>query len=308
MTPAAETQAPPSPPMAHAGPLSSLCGDLELSSEKATDVILGYLNFFALGAPGNWATGDAPGGFLCTNNGIRALLKLLKELISFIESKDCLQAHTMAADEILEKVKPYVEPLVKFFANADPVEVKGFRSRQALDGVKKNCFGMMGVISESKPDFTNQELKDHLASRDIEGTSISRKLIDEVNVILFKDVLTKLRAHYGEDKDTWWWQGIPPQTRDKCDGQVNRDNGLKERWQYLSLADYQTIIPKSWELFEEQYNLFGKNNKPDKISWIGRINKIRQTTHHPEKGIISKDEVVYVKDVHRMVLNKIQKA
>jgi hypothetical protein len=165
---------------------------------------------------------------------------------------------------------------------------------------------MMGIINDAKPEFNNKELQDYTSSRDKEGTNIARQLIDEINLILFDDVLNKLKESYGTDKDVWWWKGIPQATREKCDVQVNRDNGVKERWQYLSLADYQTIIPHNWGLFEKQYDFGGKGKKADKVSWIGHINKIRQTTHHPEKGIIAKEEVAYVKEIHASVIDKIR--
>jgi DGQHR domain-containing protein len=292
---------PPHAAMIQPGPFSTPSGDLELSTEKAADVISGYLSWFALGVPGNWSLGDDKGGFLCTNNGLRALLRLLKELIFFIEKKDYVQAVNLEAEYILEKIKPYVDPLVAHFANAELDEIQTFRSRQALDGVNKNCLGMMGIISEAIPDFTNQELSEYLSSRDKEGTNIARGLIDQINMILFNDVLTTLKTEFGEVKDAWWWQGIPATTREKCDAQVNRDNGTKDRHQYLSLSDYQTIVTNNWLLFDKRYDFGEKGKKADKVSWIGHINKIRQTTHHPEKGLISKDEVAYVKSIFEKV-------
>ena len=84
---------------------------------------------------------------------------------------------------------------------------------------------------------------------------------------------------------------------------MNRDNGEKQRFQYLALADYQTIVvyEQNWPLFEDRYDFEGKGKKADRVRWIGRLNKIRQTTHHPEKGLISKDEVLFVKDTHSKV-------
>ena len=237
--------------------------------------------------------------------GLRALFRLLKELIGFIETHYELRAYTLDAEDLVERVTPLVAPLVDFFQNADPSEIQNFRSRQALDGVKKNCLGMMGIIAEANPEFTSKELEEYLSSRDKEGTKVARELIDKVNLLLFQDVLQQLKEHYGEIKDAWWWKGIPQATREKCDAQVNRDNGVKDRWQYLSLADYQTIIPHNWELFDKRYDFGDKGKKADKVSWIGRLNKIRQTTHHPEKGLISKEDVDYVKTIYAHVTEKI---
>jgi DNA sulfur modification protein DndB len=296
---------PPHTHITQSGPFSVPSGDLELSLEKAADVISGYLNWFAQGVAGNWTLGDDKGGFLCTNNGLRALLRLLKELIFFMEKKEYVQAVNLDADYILEKIKPYVNPLVMYFANAEADEIQTFRSRQALDGVNKNCLGMMGIISEALPDFTNQELSEYLNTRDKEGTNIARGLIDQINLILFKDVLDTLKSEFGTTKDAWWWKGIPANTREKCDSAVNRDAGIKDRHQYLSLADYQTIVTNNWTLFDKKYDFGEKGKKADKVSWIGHINKIRQTTHHPEKGLISKDEVTYVKGIYDKVIASI---
>lgn len=299
-------QTPPNVGYIDLGPLSHSSADLEHTTEKAADALAGYLDLFAKGVPGNWQLGDAKGGFLCTNNGLRALLRLFKALISYVEERYHIKASDMDAEDIVEKVAPYVKPVIDFFENADQSEIQVFRSRQALDGVKKNCLGMMGIITEVHPEFTNSELKQYLDSRDKEGTTISRKLIDEINLILFADVLNTLKKNYGTANDAWWWQGIPQSTRQKCDEQVNRDNGVKARWQYLSLADYQTIVINNWTLFDKRYDFGDKGKKADKLSWIGHLNKVRQTTHHPEKGLISKDDVAYVKKIYDLVKEKIE--
>jgi DNA sulfur modification protein DndB len=301
----AVVQSPPGMAVIQAGPMSHLSGDIELTTEKAADVLVGYLNAFAKGAPANWQLGDSKGGFLCTNNGLRALFKLLRELIVFIERTEHLDASSLESTELIEKVTPYADRLAAYFDKADPTEIQRFRSRQALDGVKKNCLGMMGILAESFPEFTNKELRDYIDTRDKEGTSSARQQIDEVNEILFNDVIKSLRNHFGETKEAWWWKGVPATTREKCLQQQNRDDGTKEVWQYLSLADYQTIVPSNWDVFEKRYDLYGKGNKTERVRWIGRLNSIRQTTHHPEKGLISKDDVATVREIHALVTQKI---
>jgi DGQHR domain-containing protein len=300
------TQSPPNLPRIQSGPLSDSSGDLDLTTEKAADVFSGYFDIFAKGVPGNWQLGDAKGGFLCTNNGLRALLRLLKELITFIERNDHIKMESMSAEDVVEKVAAYTTPLVEFFTNASPDVVQNFRSRQALDGVKRNCLGMMGIIGEKRPEFQTPELQNYLDSRDKEGTTIAHNLIDEINLIVHKDVLDQLKKSYpiGEE----WWLKVPLNTRKKCDEQWNNDNGAKSRWQYLSLADYQTIVTSNWELFDKRYDFgdTGKSSKKaDKVSWIGHVNKIRQTTHHPEKGLISKEEVAWITEIHAQVMRNI---
>jgi hypothetical protein len=207
----------------------------------------------------------------------------------------------MDAEDIVQKVTAYAAPLVEYFKNASSDEIKNFRSNQALDGVKKNCLGMMAIISESDPTFTNPELKQYLGSRDKEGTKIARELITEINLAIHNDVINQLKKSYGDS----WWIKVPLSTRKKCDEQWNNDNGAKERWQYLSLIDYHGIVMNHWEAFEDRYSFGDKGKKSDKLAWIVEINRIRQTTAHPEKGLLSKDEVAYVKEIRARVAEKI---
>ncbi|MDZ4200550.1 MAG: DGQHR domain-containing protein [Gallionella sp.] len=302
------TQSPPNPPMVQPGPLSDLSGDLDITTEKAADVLAGYFDMFAKGVPSNWQLGDAKGGFLCTNNGLRALLRLLKELIAFIESREHVKFSDIDANEILEKVAPYIEPLVDYFANAAPSDIQNFRSRQALDGVKKNSFGMMSIISSAKPEFSNKELQEYLSTRDKDGTAEAAVLLREVNDILHKDIVKTLKDNFGEK---WFMESVPKNIRSKCLEMYNEEgSAAKEYHQYLFLIDYQTIVLQHMSLFEKKYRLDAdaKSSKTDKVNWIGKLNEIRKTTAHPEKGLISKDEVEFVRKVHALVKERIMSA
>ncbi len=283
-----------------AGPLCHQSGDDDASCEKAVDVLAGFLQLFAAGAPGHWAAGDAKGGFLCTNNGLRALFRLLSEIIDYVEYHEHVRALDLDSVDVLELVSPLAMPLADFFAAADPAQVQAFRSRQALDGVKQNCLGMMGIINEKIPEFTKSELKDYIATRDKEGTTVAGHLIQQINAALFSDVLQRLKERFG-DKG-WWWEGIPESTRNKCTEQQNRDKGEKEAHQYLTLADYQSITTVNWELFKH-YDFENKGKKG--FSWIAKINKLRQTTVHPEKGLLSFDDVSYVRQIHGLVMERL---
>ena len=157
---------------------------MDLTNEKAADVFTGYLGVLANGVPVHWKLGDAKGGFLCTNNGLRALLRLLRELITFVQHKDGVQLLHLDTQAILQKVSPYLAPVVDYFKAADATEVQAYRSRQALDGVKQNCLGLMGIIGESMPEFSTPELKEYLGTRDKEGTNIARRMVVEINEII----------------------------------------------------------------------------------------------------------------------------
>lgn len=167
---------------------------------------------------------------------------------------------------------------------------------------------MMAIIHSSNPDFDPIEVKAFIESQDAEGTRQAREMIDEINRIIFDDVISKLKDKYGTLKDSWWVNGVSKNVRNECDKQFNESDGERERWRYLYLINYLEIVlyQDNWELFKDQYNFYGKGKKADLVRWIIRLNKCRQVTHHAEKGPLSRNEVAFVRRVHELVKEHIE--
>lgn len=170
-----------------AGPLAHSSGNAELTCEKAAHAVVKYLALFAEAVPEHWALGDDKGGFLCTNLGLRALSRLLRELMSFAEGHEYVQLAFLEPDDIVEKTRPYVAPLVAFFKSADAADIQAFRSHgSSLASVTQNCFQMMTIINEALPQFTNGELREYMSTIDKEGTKVAMTLLQEINKNAFR--------------------------------------------------------------------------------------------------------------------------
>lgn len=285
------------------GPLGTLSDDSAAMMKKASDSLSGYFALFANGVPEHWALGDAKGGYLCTNLGLRALLVLLRKLIVFIE-RDGTRVVSLEAEDIVELIRPFAQHVVDYFHDASPADVARFRNRgSSLASVDQNALQMMAIIRTTDPSFDLPEVKRYIDSQDAEGTRQARVMIDEINQILFDDVLTTLKAKFGEERDAWWLSGVPKAIRIEADKNYNNDNGEHERWRYLFLIDYLGIVlhENNWELFKDRYNFYGKGAKATLVRWIGKVNKARTVTHHAEKGPLSRERVEYVRRVHELV-------
>ncbi|WP_394654059.1 DGQHR domain-containing protein [uncultured Sphingomonas sp.] len=286
-----------------AGPLGDLSDDSTRMMDKATAALSRYFALFADGVPEHWALGDAKGGYLCTNLGLRALLVLLRKLIVFAE-RDGTRVVTMDADELVALVAPLANHVVAYFSNASPSDVARFRNRgSSLASVDQNALQMMAIIMSADPSFNLPEVRQYIESQDAAGTRQARVMIDEINQILFDDVLATLKARFGEEKDAWWLSEVPKGIRIEADRNYNNDNGEHERWRYLFFIDYLGIVlhDQNWELFKDRYNFYGKGAKASLVRWINRVNKARTVTHHAEKGPLSRDQVEYVRRVHELV-------
>ena len=296
-------------PMIVPGPLAEPSVDSKLTMNKATAALAGYLQLFSSELETHWGLGDDKGGYLCTNLGLRALTQLLRRLITFVEKKEDVRATTLDADDLIERVKKYARPVIEYFRTADSNDIARFRNRgSSLLSVDQNCLQMMAIIHSSNPDFDPIEVKAFVESQDAEGTRQAREMIDEINRIVFDDVISKLKDKYGTLKDSWWVNGVPKNVRNECDKQFNESDGERERWRYLYLINYLEIVlhGDNWELFKDHYNFYGKGKKADLVRWITKLNKCRQITHHAEKGPLSRDEVGFVRRVHELVKEHIE--
>jgi DGQHR domain-containing protein len=291
------------------GPLGHLSGDASSHIRRAQDVLQRYFDLFAKGAPSHWELGDAKGGYLCTNLGLRALLVLLRRLVAFIE-RDGTRVVSLAPEEFVDLLEPWTRPVINYFATAGTTEVALFRNRGSSKvGVDQNAMQMMAIIASARPEFDLPEIKAYLDSQDAAGTEQARDMIVEINQILYDDVLATLRAKYGEIRDAWWISGVPASIRNECDVRFNNEGDpTRDRWQYLLLIDYAKIVvhESNWELFKGRYNFYGKGAKGTLVRWIGKISKARNITHHAEKGPLSRNEVEYVRRVHELVKRHVQ--
>jgi DNA sulfur modification protein DndB len=288
------------------GPLADPAGNPSATMEKTVVAVSRYLGLFADQLEAHWRLGDDKGGYLCTNNGIRALLLLLRKVLTFLETKNGMKAGIMTADDIVEAVAPYIKHVVDYFADASATDIGAFRSRgSSLLSVSQNCFQMMSIINERESSFVTNELAEYIASRDIEGTKEAKDLIDEINRIIFNDVISKLKAKYGTVKDTWWIQGVTKSIRKACDDRWNESDGERERHQFLTFSNYPEILLNgdNWDEFKDYYSFpeKGKRKKTDQIAWIQKLTLSRNITHHAEKGPLRKEDVEYVRRVHRLV-------
>lgn len=270
---------------------------------KAVDVLSGYLAFFAEALPQHWNAGDLPQGYLCTNLGIRALLRVLKEICKHIANKEKLDLDMYDSEMVLGYIKPYVEPVIKYFDKTTPENLKSFKYSSKA-GVNNSSLSMLKFIHDEFSDFCPEELNKWLENIDEEGTQDAKLQLGEIQRKLFKVTISLLKKKHGELEEKWWWDGIPSKVREECLKQQNADQGAKAKEQYLYLIDYHSIASSDWELFKDYYSFSKDGGKAKQLDWLVRLNKIRQTTHHEEKWPATKDQVAFVREYHLKVMER----
>jgi len=276
--------------------------DLKITLNKAIQTIEHYLNLFKAKLNDHWKLGDAPGGFLCTNNGIRALLRVLKEILDHVEYENGEKLHRLKAEDLFKDIEKYTSPLLKYFKDLSAEEFTYYRNRTALKGVNQNTMRMLSEIHKTYPDFHPKKLEKYLEKIDEEGTEEAKKKIDEVSRRMYEFVIGTLIEKYD---DRWWYDGIPEGVREECARRQEKDKGAKDKEQYLGLIDYHSIAFQNWSLFQKYFTI-GKDGgkKKKKLGWLVKLNDVRNITHHPEKWPAEKEQVELVRKIHKHVMEK----
>ena len=245
--------------------------------------------------------GDAPGGFLCTNNGIRSLLRVLKEIFDHVEYENGEKLHKLKEEDLFNDIDKYTSPLLDYFAELGPEEITVYRNRTALKGVNQNTMWMLSKLHEKYPEFHPKKLKQYLEKMDEEGTEDARRMIDDISRKMYEFVIGKLKEKYGGN---WWYEGIPNKVRERCALEYERGKGKKEKEQYLKILDYQAIAHQEWSLFQEYFTISKEGGKEKKLNWLVKLNDIRNVTHHAEKWPVEKEQVETIRKIHKHVMEK----
>lgn len=283
------------------GPLSVSDPErIEQSLEKAVSVLSQCLLQFSNAIPNNWKLGDAPGGYLCTNIAIRAIFILIKDICDHVAKDTGSNLSQFTADELVKDIVPFLNPVVEYFKNANPPQIASFRKfGSSLGAVKQQSQGMGVFVRKEFPEFNPRGLQEYIDSRDEAGTADAAVLINQIGKIIFDYVIATLKREYGDVKDVWWTKGIPFEVRKKSGNLWEENNREMPEESYLYLVDYINIAHFNWDLMKDAFALGAKNeqNWKECLKWVKKLADIRTITHHPEKGVLTVDQVAYVREI-----------
>lgn len=255
---------------------------------------------FAAEMPNHWKTGDGPGGYVCTNNGIRALLHVVKDIADHIRQREGADLYLFNADETFATIKPYLQVLVNYLKSAPSQEILAFRRiGSSLTAVRQQAWGMEARINEQIPDFKPSGLQEYLESRDEAGTEEAGAKVTKIHRRLFDYVIGTLKKHYGTQNKAWWTQGIPLKIRQECTAEWEARNREGEEESRLYLISYIEICHNNWDLVKDVISLGtkDKDNRRVNTKWIKDLNEIRKITMHPERGVLTADQVTFVNEI-----------
>ncbi len=274
------------------GPLYE--GDSQKSVRRSVEILARYFSLFADALPDHWSRGNGEGGYLCTNNGVSALLLVLGAAIDHMDQYGPTKPWQQTPQELEDAIRPFALPIVDIFKKADLPEIRQYRRQVGNAGQRQAAFAMMAAIQAAKPGFNPDGLTDFIKSQDETGTNTARQLMPELQLTIHDATMALLRSLFGDEETGWWRKGVPEKVRTEVAArrETNPDGGAYD--QFFELLDYRSIASANWDAFAPYFAWGAAKGKDNQLAWFSRLTAIRNRIAHPERGTVSEDELAFI--------------
>ena len=188
--------------------------DWETTHNRTKLTIEKFLTLFSEGTPTSWSKERAAGGFLCTNLGIAALLRLFNSTLRFEKTNRVdLEFDQLSPDAIVGTVNHLITPVIDWFNDAKDSDMIAFRGRYGSGAPRAYELALTEIIHRVNNQFSPPGLTDYIQAHSNEAINQARQLVTEIEDAIRDVTMTILQNKYGEDSNNWWRQGVPQAVR-----------------------------------------------------------------------------------------------
>jgi len=275
---------------------------LDSTLDRATEVIAGYLQHYANYNDvlrRQWETGGGEGGYVSTNSGLIALIRILKTILDHLESKDCIETKRFKASDLVERIWKYQEPVCKFLANAHPSVISEFRGQYGEAGFRVCTFALLAEINKEFTCFDPPGLQQYIQSLNSKNNPVAYSLVSEIEIAAMNYVTVRLKAKFGEDISQWWHNGVPEKVRTPA---MQKGQNAGEYYHYerfLDFINWYEIISQNFELLGDLFTIDAKptDSKKKRLDWWVKANEIRRIVAHPPRGVATDEQIEYLRRI-----------
>jgi len=244
-----------------------------------------------------WSAGSGLGGFIAMNVGVSATIKTVDHIIDHLVKFENLHPEDMTAEDLAEKVFPYLLPVTEFVRKLDSDGVKKLRSYFGSGATEKVLMEFLHAINNEFPQFKpaglDQWIKEHTGVFNSPSWELGHKCIEP---LIHSFITSKLRMEYGDK--SWWIEGVPKDIQIKCSAARIEAGAAEPDWNFLNTIHYDSIITGNWSLLGTYFTPPGMENvkREKKLLWLNKLNAVRQRYSHPQRDTITEDEYEFLKE------------
>ncbi|ROR65797.1 DGQHR domain-containing protein [Agrococcus jenensis] len=265
------------------------------------------LDFLRDGLEAQWNLGRADGGFVFTNAGTEAVVRLCGDIVDHCNASGVTDSRNAAPEVVFVHVRPYLSYLVNYLSGLASDDVTEFRGWFGSGAPTKYLRKFQAAIAAEDASFEPEGLAEWLVDQKKQFNSESLTMVHDIEAFLKIEVRRVLEDNYGAE---WYKKGVPKLVFEEAStlaAKKNWDQDLDsqvEWWDCLHVVDYQKIMRnggmKTWnELFDSRFTLPSDakaSSWKDKSEWVTRFNEIRNTAFHG--NAVSEEDYAFLLGLH----------
>lgn len=282
-------------------------GNLELAYDKLSRFFILSFDFFRDKLEDQWESTDS---IIVINKGIYAIITLLSDIVDFLVLRNEVSERD-TADNIFEKVKIYVEPVISFYKEIDDDTINSLKGAYGTGGDVKYWRTLQLAVKEKYPIFNPDGLDDYLKKEEKAYNTKAFEIIRDIETFFKEDVKEKLQESFGNN---WFKKGVPPKIGEAATVlmyQKNKDIDNEEdectEWDCINIIAYREIALKNWQtIFEPYYTRPHEKKisggKDAKTNWMVKLERLRNQNFH--SYYVTEEEYYFLEELYDWLINK----
>lgn len=263
--------------------------------------------------------------FIISNRGSYAFVALIGSLNKFLVDKKIIDKNTTPKDRF-KAIEKYLVVLMDKISKLSQEEEDKYLVIQGKGAETKWLRFFQNLINSKLPEYSPIELIDWKERQDEELQDKGRKFGVEIEKIMKKKVLEKIKILY---QDNWELEinSIKRECAERAEKEMEKNykEGLGKHeihWTEMFnindykkiMSDYWTIMPSDMEQkinfrnFQDEFSINigeGFNSKSERLKWISRFNSYRNMWAHEgtKEKRLNKEEVEFLEKIHHFFYN-----
>ena len=259
---------------------------------KAKSFFNGLFSIIEECATDQWAAGnDRDRGLAATNVGVSAIILVTNDILEHLRLTTGVNPRTLSAEDIIERIKPYVVAMGNYLYNLSQEDIATLRSRFGSGAPPKLQRILQSAIHSEHENFQPEGLLQWIRESDGHFTRLAWQVgFEELEPMIRSYILQILQMIHG--KDNWWFECVPDNVRKESARLKEEKRSRKQVDSFLYMSSYHRIVEANWGDLGNTFTPPGLESakKSSRISWMENMNSIRSKYSHPPDDPVSEQE------------------
>lgn len=247
-----------------------------------------YLDVFRRANQPRWDSGKT--GMFATNVGTAGLIRLLADLISYMNSKEYVEPRELHPATIVERLEKYLEPVCLYFQTATDGDLQAkFFTPYGGGGPRVFQHRLRELVHTQYKDFNPPGYAEDLRKYDEDRKKDADQKVKLIQVAVHGFVLTKLKEVYADDGDDYLTKAVDNRKileEAFSKRLASEETKPKDLGTYLDFIDLRKIVetPRNWEHFKSALSIQlpgEQKGRAKYLDWMDEVNKLRRVSAHP---------------------------